>query len=376
MSTTTKLAQWQQDLSNTINSLAALLDFLQLSEEALIPVVAYYALDPKTGHASTATPVTDSSNSSKRIDTQDVPDLKTLLKTFPIRVPYAFAARMRKNDPFDPLLLQVLPLAQESQWFELGQTDPTHEHPHIATTGLVHRYQGRALLVSSSACAIHCRYCFRRHFPYQEHRLDQEMQAVHEHLQAHTDIEELILSGGDPLTQKTSYLQKYNTLLASNPHIERFRIHSRIPIVLPNRIDNELLAWLTELDLEINLVLHCNHAQEIDSQVTQTIEKLQNAGVRILNQAVLLKGINDTLPAQRALAKRLSKLGIQYYYLHLLDPVAGGLHYEVSQEHGQALMRALTEQLPGYMLPRLVKETAGAVAKTTLTDHHTSESSL
>lgn len=283
---------------------------------------------------------------------------------FPLRVPRGFVARMRRGDPADPLLLQVLPQAAE-----LGEV-PGFSHDTVgdiaarAAKGVLHKYRGRALLIATGSCAVHCRYCFRRHFPYAEETaaVNRWEQAL-AHLRSDTSIGEVILSGGDPLSLATSKLAELTDALATIPHILRLRIHTRLPIVLPERVDAEFTAWLGALPFQRVVVLHANHPNEIDGSVIATCDALRDAGATLLNQAVLLRGVNDSADALCALSERLFDGGVLPYYLHQLDRVAGAAHFEIDDERALALLRALRERLPGYLVPRLVREIVGAPYK-------------
>jgi EF-P beta-lysylation protein EpmB len=286
---------------------------------------------------------------------------------FPLRVPRGYLARMRPGDRDDPLLRQVLPV--EAEFFNpAGFTaDPVGDLPAMVSPGLLHKYQGRALLVSTGACAIHCRYCFRREFPYTDAnpKKDNWTEAL-QYLEKDTSIEELILSGGDPLTLSNSVLADLLERLAAIPHLRRLRIHSRLAIVLPERIDAELVALLARSRLQIIHVIHANHANEIDDTVRAAVSRLRDGNTLVFNQAVLLTGINDTVDAQIALTETLINAGIVPYYLHMPDAVRGAHHFDIDEPRALALYADMQQRLPGYMLPRLVREIPGAPAKISL----------
>jgi EF-P beta-lysylation protein EpmB len=287
---------------------------------------------------------------------------------FALRVPRGFVRRMRAGDPDDPLLRQVLALGAESAEVAGFVADPLAEHAAMRAPGLLHKYHGRALLLATGACAVHCRYCFRREFPYQDARLEgPRWQAALEVLGSDSSITELILSGGDPLSLSNARLMQLIGELKRVPHLRRLRIHTRTPIVLPERIDDELLAWMAQLPWPTVMVLHCNHANEIDDAVREAMRRLRAAGLTLLNQSVLLAGINDSADALTGLSEALWSAGILPYYLHLLDPVRGTAHFEVPEAPARALMAQISSRLPGYLVPRLVRETPGAPAKTVLT---------
>lgn len=285
-------------------------------------------------------------------------------ETFAFRVPWSYIRRMRPGDLNDPLLRQVLPLSEELTLHAGYVSDPLDERNAVRAPGLLHKYQGRALLITTSACAVHCRYCFRREFPYAEQRSDsarwsEAIAAIAED----TSIEEIILSGGDPLSLSDRRLQSLTDSLARIGHIRRVRLHTRQPIVLPSRVDEGLVAWLRNLPWRIVFVLHANHANELDDSVRQACEQLRTNGVTLLNQSVLLRGINDSVEALKNLSIALFDAGVMPYYLHLLDRVRGTAHFEVEESHAQLLVGELASMLPGYLVPRLVREVAGAPAK-------------
>jgi EF-P beta-lysylation protein EpmB len=289
----------------------------------------------------------------------------TAAKDFALRVPRSYVARMRKGDPNDPLLLQVLPVASEMQEVEGFVTDPVGDMDRRAAQGLLHKYRGRALLVTTGACAVHCRYCFRRHFPYgDESALQQGWLPALEHLRADPTISEVILSGGDPWSLSDRRLRQLTDALQAIPHIRRLRVHTRYPIVLPERIDAGLLDWLQGVRLQKVVVMHANHASEIDASVRQACAQLSSAGVTLLNQSVLLKGVNDRVDALAELSEALFETHVLPYYLHVLDKVRGAAHFDLPESRALQLHQELTARLPGYLVPKLVREIAGAPAKT------------
>jgi len=286
---------------------------------------------------------------------------------FGLRVPRGFVRRMRRGDPLDPLLRQVLPVAQELLEREGFSADPLQERERMRAAGLLHKYHGRALLISTEACAVHCRYCFRREFPYESTRAEgARWQAALQQLAADESIEELILSGGDPLSLTTARLASLTEQLRGMAHLKRLRLHTRTPIVLPERVDAPLLQWLSELPWPCVIVLHCNHANEIDGEVRAAAAQLRATGATLLNQSVLLAGVNDSVAALEALSQALWSAQILPYYLHLLDRVRGTAHFEVEESRARALMGGLSRRLPGYLVPRLARETPGAESKTVL----------
>lgn len=298
------------------------------------------------------------------LDSDLLPQARSAARSFPLRVPRGFVARMRRGDVHDPLLRQVLPLGAELEQHPGFSLDPTGDLAVISAPGLLTKYQGRALLVTTGACAVHCRYCFRRHFPYagSNPRTD-GWRAALAAIAADPSIDEVILSGGDPLSLSDTRLGELVAALAALPQLKRLRIHTRHPVVLPERVDDALLGWLAPLRLQKVVVLHANHAQELDASVADACTRLRDAGATLLNQSVLLRGVNDSVDALAALSERLFAIGVLPYYLHQLDRVAGAAHFEVSDRVALALHTALTARLPGYLVPRLVREVAGAPAK-------------
>ena len=287
------------------------------------------------------------------------------LGDFPLRVPRGFAARMRKGDPLDPLFLQVWPQPDEGKVVPGFSSDAVGDLDRLRQGGVVHKYRGRVLVIATGACAVHCRYCFRRHFPYADALAAREhwreaLQTIH----SDPSIEEVILSGGDPLSLSDDKLAVFAESLEGIAHVQRLRIHTRQPVVLPERVDERLMAWMGRGRLQKIVVLHANHANELDDSVQRALAPLREAGIPLLNQAVLLRNINDTPEALVNLSKRLFTCGVLPYYLHLLDRVQGAAHFEVSASAAQALMREISSHLPGYLVPRLAREEQGMAAKT------------
>jgi EF-P beta-lysylation protein EpmB len=279
---------------------------------------------------------------------------------FPLRVPRGYAARMRHGDAADPLLLQVLSRGIESEIRPDFDLDPVGDGAAKVAPGLLHKYQGRVLLVTTAACPIHCRYCFRRHYPYSEQRAeDRSWRQALDYIAADASIQEVILSGGDPLTLSTARLEEITDGLRNIPHIRRLRIHSRVPIVLPERIDGELLRWLARLPWQTVLVTHCNHPNEVDTTVHHALSQLRALGLTLLNQAVLLRHINDDSNTLTLLSEALFSAGVLPYYLHMLDRVQGAAHFEVETSTALKLMERVRQRLPGFLVPQLVREVAG-----------------
>lgn len=283
---------------------------------------------------------------------------------FPLRVPRSFVARMRHGDPADPLLRQVLPLDDELRPVPGFDLDAVGDAAARAGRGLIRKYRGRALLVATGSCAVHCRYCFRRHFPYAEETAAaggwQDAVAA---IAADPGIDEVILSGGDPLSLATPKLAELTRALAPLAHLRRLRIHTRLPVVLPERVDDELAGWIATLPWPVAVVVHANHGNEFDADVGTAMARLRATGATLLNQAVLLRGVNDSLDALAALSERGFEAGVLPYYLHQLDRVAGAAHFEVEDARALALHAALRDHLPGYLVPRLVREVAGDRSK-------------
>ncbi|MGB6449552.1 MAG: EF-P beta-lysylation protein EpmB [Steroidobacteraceae bacterium] len=285
---------------------------------------------------------------------------------FRMRVPWSYVRRMRRGDPLDPLLRQVLPLDAEWEEHPGFTADPLGERAATAAPSLLKKYRGRALLIATSACAVHCRYCFRREFPYAEQAEAPRWQDALGEIERDTSIEEVILSGGDPLSLSDARLTALTSALERIAHVRRLRVHTRLPIVLPARVDSGLAAWLSSLKWPAVVVLHANHANEIDGEVREACAVLRGAGATVLNQTVLLRGVNDDAATLAELSVRLFEAGVLPYYLHLLDRVRGAAHFEVSEERAQRIAGELAASLPGYLVPRLVRECAGAPAKTPL----------
>ncbi len=285
-------------------------------------------------------------------------------RQFALRVPRGYVARMRKGDPDDPLLRQVFPLSDEESLAAGFNTDPVGDLAAMPAPGVLHKYEGRVLLVTTGACAIHCRYCFRRHFPYSDaNPAANGWDAALNYIAADPTVSEILLSGGDPLILTDQRLAPLAQRLSAIPHLKRLRIHTRLPIVLPERVDDALLAWLGSIRLKPVIVIHANHANEIDGPVRDALSRLAQAGVVLFNQTVLLRGVNDSATALTDLSVALFEAGVTPYYLHLLDKVQGAAHFETEISHARRLMEDLRNCLPGYLVPRLVHEQPGAPSK-------------
>jgi EF-P beta-lysylation protein EpmB len=301
------------------------------------------------------------------LDPADLPAAYQANQLFGLRVPREFVARMEKGNPLDPLLLQVLPAAHELIASPGFSADPLNEKAFNPLPGLLHKYQSRVLLTLAGSCAINCRYCFRREFPYAENTPGQQgWQQALDYIAADVRINEVIFSGGEPLIVKDQLLAQLIAQIADIPHVTRIRIHTRLPIVIPSRINDELLAALTQSRLQIIVVIHCNHANEINADVINALAQLRNANIVLLNQSVLLKNINDQATTLINLSERLFSAGVLPYYLHLADRVNGTSHFEVDETTAQNLIAKISQHLPGYLVPKLVREIAGEAAKTIL----------
>jgi len=323
-------ARWQAELADAIGSPEDLVDALGLDRTLLQPAQA----------ASAA---------------------------FRLRVPRSYVSRMRPGDPDDPLLRQILPIASELENGTDFVSDPLGEQAALRAPGLLQKYRGRALIITTSACAVHCRYCFRREFPYSEQTSDApRWSAALSEIGRDSSLEEVILSGGDPLSLSDARLKSLTDALATIPHVRRLRVHTRQPVVLPSRVDDGLVSWLRSVSLPTVFVLHANHPNEIDADVRAACEKLRASGVTLLNQSVLLRGVNDDVEVLAELSRRLFDTGVLPYYLHVLDRVRGAAHFEVPEEEARVIAGDLASRLPGYLVPRLVREIYGAPAKVTL----------
>ncbi|VAW88309.1 Lysine 2,3-aminomutase [hydrothermal vent metagenome] len=325
---------WQQALANAIRTPEALLAALELS-------------------------------------TKQLPAIFNGGDKFPLRVPHSFVTRMKKGDPNDPLLRQVLPLDEENK-LTLGYfIDPVGDLNASKIPGLLHKYYGRALMITTGACAIHCRYCFRRHFPYaQQNAAANEWDEALNHLNQDKSINEVILSGGDPLALSDQRLTTLLGQLAKIPHLKRLRIHTRLPVVIPQRITDAFIALIANCRLTPIVVIHANHANEINSELHVALKKLQTIpNITLLNQSVLLRGVNDNHEALITLSEALFACGVLPYYLHLLDKAQGTAHFDVPLTQATRLLNEIHAKLPGYLVPRLAQEEAGALGKTLLTPH-------
>ena len=282
--------------------------------------------------------------------------------SFDLRVPKTYIKRMKFGDPTDPLLLQVAPRKVESAIVDGFIDDPLNEIDASKSPGLIKKYEERALIITTAACAVNCRYCFRRHFPYENHRNNFESQTLKE-IANDSSIKEAILSGGDPLIMTDSSLIRLMQKIVDIPHVRRLRIHTRLPVVIPSRVTNSLLKYFSTLNCPLIIVLHFNHANEIGSDTQAALTSLASTGATLLNQSVLLRGVNDNPETLASLSESLFHTGVLPYYLHLLDPVTGTSHFDIEKEEASRIFSSLQEILPGYLVPRLVREVAGKKAK-------------
>ena len=293
---------------------------------------------------------------------------------FPLKVPRGFVARMKKGDLSDPLLSQILPLGIETDLDKLPDpnfiTDPVADLNSNPIPGIIHKYFGRVLLICTGACAVHCRYCFRRHFPYNEQvAARQNWHAALSYIEADTTIHEVILSGGDPLSLSDAKLSELFNALNTIPHVKTIRIHTRQPIVLPQRIDEAFISIIKKVNKNVVMVLHANHANELDESVAKCCQNLKNNNIHLLNQSVLLKGVNDDSICLIKLSHKLFELGVFPYYLNLLDKVSGAEHFEISETKAITLHKEMKAALPGYLVPNLVRDIPDRVAKTWITEN-------
>jgi len=286
-------------------------------------------------------------------------------KEFPLRVPEPYLKKIRKGDINDPLLLQILPQLSEVQTSPEFTKDPLNEADYNPVPGIIHKYSNRILLINSSTCAINCRYCFRKHFPYEHQRRSKKQWAESiDYIRNNPLIYEVIMSGGDPLTMTNAHLREMLDQISTIPHIKRVRIHSRLPIVLPQRIDASFIDIMESFPLQKIMVLHSNHPNEIDQEVGLAIRKLTSTRTQVFNQTVLLRGINDQASILAELNEKLFEYGAIPYYLHLLDKVKGTKHFDIEQTRAQEIMRELLKILPGFLIPRLVREIPEKPSKT------------
>ena len=296
------------------------------------------------------------------------PEILVEPRHFPLLVTQSYIRRIAKRDPNDPLLRQILPLAIEASTSNINEKlDPVGDLDASTAPGLLQKYHGRALLISTGACAIHCRYCFRRHFPYNEQSLTAtKWQETFKHLKTQTDIHEIILSGGDPLMLSNQRLATIIEKINDIPHIKRLRIHTRLPVVLPSRINDGLIELIDNIRMPVVIVIHANHPNELDNECVTAIQRLNRHHTTLLNQSVLLQGINDHSQTLITLSEKLFDAGVLPYYLHMLDKVTGAEHFNVEDHCATQIIETLRNTLPGYLVPKLVREESGQPSKTPL----------
>jgi EF-P beta-lysylation protein EpmB len=311
-----------------------------------------------------ANSVTTVAELTKLLDIEGLPLDVEVDPAFPLFAPHPYLARIETHNAHDPLLLQILPASLESAEQPGFTVDPLEEQSATFVSGLIRKYQGRVLILAAGACAINCRFCFRRHFPYDQHTLSRDgWQDIVACISRDDSLNEVILSGGDPLVVNDQRLAWVVRQLEVIPHLRRLRIHTRLPIAIPQRVCDSLLQWLAGTSLKTILVIHCNHPQELDDPVLESLQRLRQAGVTLLNQSVLLKNINDDADVLVALSERLFEADVHPYYLHLLDRVRGAAHFYLSETQAIEIHQQAASRLPGYLLPRLVREVPGARAK-------------
>ncbi|MCC2617915.1 EF-P beta-lysylation protein EpmB [Aestuariibacter halophilus] len=304
-----------------------------------------------------------------QLDPQAYREHSKARRLFPMRVPRPFVARMSKGNPDDPLLRQVLPLSDEFVAAPGFGHDPLQEQ-NSPQKGLLHKYHSRVLLLVRGGCAVNCRYCFRRHFPYADNKVNKQgWLEVLDYIRADHGINEVIYSGGDPLMANDEQLAWLTEQLQDIPHLTRLRIHTRLPVVIPSRITPSLIDWFARQRLKPVMVLHINHSNEIDKALRERLAQLRDAGVTLLNQAVLLRGINDSADAQVALSEALFAAGVLPYYLHMLDKVDGASHFDVQEDDARNIMAEVIKRQPGFLVPKLVREIGGQPGKTLLDLH-------
>lgn len=301
------------------------------------------------------------------LDASARPASKAAITQFPLKVPRPFVDRIARGDWDDPLLKQVWPDQQEEAISPDYKLDPLGENASNPVAGMLHKYRGRVLLTAAPHCGIHCRYCFRRHFDYHENTPgSKDWERVFDYIREDRSIEEVILSGGDPLAASDRQLRWLVSNIEAIPHVQTLRIHSRMPVVIPQRVDSELLEWLAATRLATVMVIHSNHANELDSHVAKAMNELKAIGVTLLNQAVFLRDVNDNAAVLTELSKKLFSLGVLPYYLHLLDKVQGSAHFESPDEKALMCIEEMRLLLPGYLVPKLVREQAGEGSKTSI----------
>tara|TARA_R110001592_G_scaffold66495_5_gene204235 strand:- start:21219 stop:22244 length:1026 start_codon:yes stop_codon:yes gene_type:complete len=331
--------------------------------------VSSTAVEPATWQNLLATSITDPNELLRRLnlDPSLLEPAYAASREFALRVPEPYLTRMVPGDPHDPLLRQVLPIGEELHQQNGYVLDPLGEQHANALPGVIHKYFGRLLLVVSGGCAVNCRYCFRRHFPYEENNLGTaQWQDALDYIRRDPSVREVIFSGGDPLAANDRRLAWLTREIASISHVRRLRVHTRLPVVIPQRVTPSLIDALCGTRLPVTMVLHCNHANEIDQSVAEAISVMRAAGMMLLNQSVLLRGVNHRLEQLIDLSEALGDHGVMPYYLHVLDRVRGAQHFNVEDEEAQRLVGRMLTRLPGFLVPKLVREVAGKAAKVPL----------
>lgn len=324
---------------------------------------------PRKWQQQVADAITDPAQlfSELALPPDQLPATETASKLFPLKISRRLLNKISPGSPDDPLLRQFLPQAAETEIHDGYQLDPLAEADAQVAPGLLHKYHGRALLITTAACAVHCRYCFRRHFPYADQRGEQDdWQGALDYISDHSELHEVILSGGDPLSLSDQRLQRLISRLEAIPHLQTLRLHSRTAALIPERITDPLINLFEQSRLNIVMVLHVNHPNELDDDNECSLARLQRAGVKLLNQSVLLAGVNDDTATLIALSRALLSCNTLPYYLHLPDRVEGTAHFFVSQQQGEQLIADMQQQLAGYLVPKLVVEIAHRPGKTVI----------
>ncbi len=322
---------------------------------------------PQTWQETLSSAVTDPRELLKilGLSTDLLPGAQAGSQQFQMRVPHTYIARMEPGNVHDPLLQQVLPLQKELELTAGYIQDPLGEGPKNSQRGILHKYNGRLLLLPTQLCAVNCRFCFRRHFPYEDNTLNRdEWQSALNYIREDTSLKEVILSGGDPLSLNDKRLSWIIEQLATIPHLQRVRFHTRLPVVIPQRVTEEMIRWMTSTRLKPVMVIHCNHPNEVNRDMAEAMERMHRAGIRLLNQSTLLRGVNDSPATLITLSEKLFDCHVMPYYLHLLDKVQGAAHFDIEEAKARELVGEMASQCSGYLVPKLTRETAGQPAKT------------
>jgi len=303
-----------------------------------------------------------------QLNISDLPLMQAADKDFSLKIPRAWIEKINPADPYDPLLMQVLPIAAELKPVAGFEMDALQEIKSSPVPGLLHKYASRVLWIIAGSCAINCRYCFRRHFPYHAHKQAQmDWQKALDYIASNPEVNEVIFSGGEPLILPDAVFSKLVAKLGKIPHIKTLRIHSRMPVFIPERLDQDFLRWFVSDRFKSVLVVHVNHPNEIDAVFAKKMQALRKKGIVLFNQSVLLKGVNDNALVLKNLSERLFfECGIQPYYLNFLDKIKGVAHFAVTKKQARALYQELLGLLPGYLVPKLVIEIPGRGSKVPL----------